>query len=529
MRKNSAEPRRQKARSTPRDQRPVFDGDELERLYQQAMANGVQGDASALAELVTLSRRKLGREALLDPGKHASLRSLLASQSPKVRKNTARLLGELGQKGDARALLAALESEKTLFVLPSIILALGNCGGEEAFERIQLLKTEWEQREASPDENKHREEILSAATKALLSREDGRIIECTGLPDLNWHLIPPGGGLPLLMQEAEEKAISGRSVLGGLSIRNTSYEQLLSLRCFEEALLPIAAAPLPPQKEERDHLAMWADDVRKVAEPFVSLLAARYQPAPIPYRIELRNLPHEQRGTLARALSKALDADGRLQNRPSAYVAELRLERFDSRMQLFGKLFLPPDTRFEYRKESLPASIAPATAACLLRFARPHMKDGARVVDPCCGSGTLLVERARLLSVSDSLGIDNANQAVSAARKNIRAAGVGESIEVVAGDLRRFNARQRFDELVANLPFGVRVGDGDDADRLYESLFSRLDEWLLPDGFALLYSTRKQVVDRLCARSRWKIREQMRFEAGGLSPWALLLKREGRV
>jgi len=53
--------------------------------------------------------------------------------------------------------------------------------------------------------------------------------------------------------------------------------------------------------------------------------------------------------------------------------------------------------RFDYRKGSVAASIHPSAAAMLLMLAKPYLRKNAQLLDPCCGVGTMLVERHRLL------------------------------------------------------------------------------------------------------------------------------------
>ena len=514
------------AQTNRRQRSQPVDQARLQALCAQLEAAGEQGDAAVLSELVKLAKRKEARHALKEGPRHAPLRALLGSAAPKVRKNAARLLGELADPADTPALIQALENESTLFVLPSLLLALGRSRGEGARVAVETVQKCWTEKEALPEEGKHREEILRAAEQALSAWQEAYEVRCLPLPRVDVCLYPPDGCLPLLAGEAAEKGLTdGRQRGGALCFRHAEYGALSSLRCADEALIPVGKAPLPPVRGGAEALAAWADDLARQAQPFAALLTQCYEPQPIPYRMELRGLPHEQRGRMAHVLARALDGDGQLKNSPSAYVAELRLDWQASHLTMQAKLMQPPDARFAYRKQTLPASISPVTAACIMRFVAPHMQAEARVIDPCCGSATLLVERARIRPLSAGLGVDNVQQAVSAARRNVKAAGLASSIDIVAGDLQRFRPRQPFNELYANLPFGVRVGDGEAAAALHTALFARLTTWMAPGGFALLYSTRHAQIERLAHRAGWRIADEMRFEAGGLSPWAILLRR----
>lgn len=518
---------------------------ELDSLSDAALGRGIQGDAAALSKLAAAAKHPSHRKALRSPARRGGFRSLLQSDAPKVRKNAARLLGEMGDGQDVPALRAAIGKEDTLFVLPSLLLALGRCGSEEEIPFLEVLQGEWQSREETPENAKHRQEILLAISTALAALRpvvDSRFL---GLPSLPLALLAPGGCGPLLAGECKDKDIPLAKTEGDACLTQTmDYGDAFAARCFTEALIPLGGTPLPPKADNAEALAAWAKDAaRALQTPLIPIVSA-YQPQPIPYRLELRGLAHARRGPLARALATALDAapferalaehSAQLQNNPSHYVFELRLTLEASRTAAAARLYLPPDPRYAYREKSLPASIQPSAAACLMAFAQPHTKENARVIDPCCGSGTLLVERALLSpgtkSIAEGIGVDKFPQAVAAARQNASAAArlFGKEIlpiEIIGGDLRSFRPNAPFDELYANLPFGVRVGDGDEAERLYASLISRLDEYLLPTGFALLYTTRRASVERHAKRHGWKITDALRLDAGGLAPWGLLLRR----
>ena len=83
--------------------------------------------AEALSALCVFAKTKQGRaeiEQLL--GTRAVLSLLSESEQPKVRKNLYRLIGALENPADAPILVCALETETTLFTVPSLLLALGD-------------------------------------------------------------------------------------------------------------------------------------------------------------------------------------------------------------------------------------------------------------------------------------------------------------------------------------------------------------------------------------------------------------------
>lgn len=141
--------------------------------------------------------------------------------------------------------------------------------------------------------------------------------------------------------------------------------------------------------------------------------------------------------------------------------------------------------RRAYRNRDHEAPLRPTTAAALVRVADPM--PGDRVVDPCCGCGTIPIEGALLagettvrpshdpllpnLSIpehnpaaepSNSIpstaafaARDNDPEAVAATRENAGAAGVGDELTVSRADVTTDSLEA--DIVVADLPYGIRT------------------------------------------------------------------------
>lgn len=479
----------------------------------------------SLSQLSALAKDSRVKELLNSQIDRAKLRSSLADGNPKVRKNAARLIGALALRTDTPALVDALKTEETKFVAPSLLLALGNCGGDDALAAVRTYVQTLP--EADETQGKHIREAKEAATIAL-SRLSPRLSRSfLGLPDaMVIELRALEGCGKLLAEEVAKIGLVYKADGDLLHVKTKDYLSLFSLRCFTEALIPIGSCALPPLEGRKADIDAWAKTVAAAAAaPFAGLLDSCLSgEPPYQYRIELRGVLHAERGPLAHAVAVALDENGMTLNSPSAYDAELRLSVLGRSTLIAAKLYTPADDRFDYRKDALPASINPVAAATIMRFALPHLKSDARVVDPCCGSGTLLIERAKLLPAGELVGVDISSDAVSIARTNVKAS--GESIEIIGGELLKFRPRAKFDELFANLPFGTRVGTHDMNAELYKGLMERLSELLNEDGVAILYTTQRSPLLRLAEANGYGVVAQQRLEAGGLNPWAMILKKK---
>ncbi len=500
--------------------RPAISKEELEKTWGRVFSEDAQ---SALSELCAKAKDERVKELLNARPERPKLRVLLSDERPKVRKNAARLIGELYLPGDFEALKNALFREDTRFVLPSIVLALGNAG-ETAAQTLEHYAKNLPPVNG-PEDEKHIAELKEALSAARSRCEQKQRREFTGLkaPAEVVLTVQPACE-KLLFDEAREKGIGLRRTPLGPAARVIDYRALFSLRTFEEALFPLGAIPAP-KIANRQGFSEWAGAARSAANRFLWLLSACLSGGrPYPYRIELRG-EIEDRKTAISALSAVLGETGGLANSPSGYDAEFRVICEKGKTLLFAKLFVPPDPRFAYRKGAVSASIHPVNAAALMRFARPHLKDGARVIDPCCGSGTLLVERAKLgLPGSDLLGVDIDGAALAIAQSNADAAGVRAGF--VRADATRFVPQKPFDELFANLPFGTRVGTAQRNDAFYRGLVQRLNTCLSAEGVAVFYTTQFAALSRLLEGAGFKVADSMRFEAGGLSPFGIIAKRK---
>jgi len=97
-----------------------------------------------------------------------------------------------------------------------------------------------------------------------------------------------------------------------------------------------------------------------------------------------------------------------------------------------------------------PGALRPVVAAAMLRLGRLSAGLRRPLLDPCCGSGTIL--REALDSGLDGVGADVAADAIQAARANLPVA-----TPLVVADARALPFRSGFaGGVVSNLPFGRR-------------------------------------------------------------------------
>ncbi len=186
------------------------------------------------------------------------------------------------------------------------------------------------------------------------------------------------------------------------------------------------------------------------------------------------------------------------------------------------------DRRF--RRVYQPRVTLKATVAyAMLRLARlgPQTR---RLLDPFCGSGTILLEAARIHPDLEVVGGDRDPRAVEGARRNAAAAGLAERIEVRLMDARDLAARYppgRFGAIVTDPPFGVRQGRGIDYTDLYRKFLDGARRVLAPEGrLVLLVGKRRRLFTRaLFELGGFAIRHVRNIETSGVYPMVFVLQK----
>ena len=150
-----------------------------------------------------------------------------------------------------------------------------------------------------------------------------------------------------------------------------------------------------------------------------------------------------------------------------------------------------------WRKTSLPAALKPTIAAALVRLSEPKPDD--TFLDPMCGSGTILIERALAGRYRQLLGGDINPEAVAAATENIGPR--YKPIEIQQWDARSLPlANGSVSALVCNLPFGKQIGTPAEMRTLYPALLIEWTRVVSPGGRMVLLSSEQHMLRRSIER-----------------------------
>jgi 23S rRNA G2445 N2-methylase RlmL len=423
----------------------------------------------------------------------------LDDPSPQARRIAAIALGKHGGAGAIATLRDALAKEDVTWVRPSIILALGKIGGDEVRAALAGVAT--------------RSDAEAEALRKALDRVSGPAAGFAWrepVAGVRFFASVPLGLEDVAIAEAAEHRIEATSVRPGIIALSARPPVL---RCVYDLRLLIAEGAA----------GAFAETIRSARLPWRDWINS--ESGTLPYRFSLENVrvARQQFSDLLRLARETFSPMGLIDS-PSSYAAMIRVDADEDATRIWFVPTFEPDERFVYRVADVGASINPVVGACLARLVRRGT--GGVVVDPTCGSGTLLIERALLDSEAVLSGIDISPTALRAAAGNVIAAGLAARIAVRQGDGGDPAAwPEACTEVLANLPFGLRTEDRN-IDGLYRRVIGSIARTLSPAGRALLYTARTKTLEALLRRTpKLNVIMERRVQSGGLLIGVWLMER----
>lgn len=440
------------------------------------------------------------------------LAKLLDSDDAKTRKNAALLLGELGCRNEAKELFAAYEKEETRFVRSAYLQALFHLDASAYVPKLKERIAVLSEQPVEEENRKHVEEELRALHKLVIHYE--------GIRRHTFQVADGTLEVLLLTNRLQREFIYRRIPVGrarphplGILVETDRFWELSKFRLYRDLVFPVHLAQgklLPPQPREAA-AALWESD-------FYELLAGLHtEGGEFYFRVECKSpMTLEDRSDFSKKLSAELErlSGGKLINSTSDYEVELRLSaNREGKFFPCIKLYTFEDKRFSYRKNAIASSIHPSVAALTMELAEPYLKQEAQIIDPFCGVGTMLVERAKKGSVHDVYGIDIFGEAIRLAKENTQLAGM--DINFINRDFLDFTHGYKFDEIISNMPVrGKKTRD--EMDRLYAGFFRKAGEILAEDGIMVLYSNEPGLLKKqLRLHREYQLLEEAKLQSKG--------------
>lgn len=411
--------------------------------------------------------------------------ALLHHEDAKTRKNAALLLGDLQLQGALEALKEAYEKETTLFVKSSYLTALSKLDIVDLLDFFKQKKAELLAKEVVEEEKKHIGEEIHELNAMITAIEGIPRHTFKGFEKPHTLLLSTNREQrEVTLQEVSELPVTvqRRAKLHPLGVQVFTQDVLpfTKLRSYRELLFPIlvdeTVSEQPREAAKQiinSGILAFLQECHKEAEPFYFHLDVKSATPQTEY---------------AKKLAMALEqcSGYRLINGTKEYEAEIRLlASKEGGYAAFLKLRTIAMKRFSYRKNAISMSIHPAAAAMMMRLAKPYLKENAQILDPCCGVGTMLIERDICVPAREMYGIDIFGDAITGARENAGLA--GEKINFIHRDFFDFKHDYLFDEIITNMPVkGKKTKE--EMDAFYEAFFKKASSLLTEDGRIIMYT-----------------------------------------
>jgi tRNA (guanine6-N2)-methyltransferase len=160
-----------------------------------------------------------------------------------------------------------------------------------------------------------------------------------------------------------------------------------------------------------------------------------------------------------------------------------------------------------------PAHLKASIANAMIDLA--DIDENASVIDPMCGSGTILIELALKGHEGKIIGVEKYKKHLNGAKMNALAAGVLNKIEFIQGDATKLSQYvERVDIALSNLPYGLKIGRKSIIPKLYMKFFGELAKILEKKGVFL--TTEKKAIEKAFEENGFKVKHRRLVGHGGL-------------
>ncbi|MEG0109035.1 MAG: hypothetical protein RR705_09330, partial [Lachnospiraceae bacterium] len=324
-------------------------------LIQITKQKDVRQNLSKLRQEIKLDNSKKELSDLLTNSPH-ELISCLDNPDAKTRKNAALLMGDLGLSTFRSPLFDYYLKETHLFVKSAYLTALKSfdCSPfiPQLKEQIELLV----HTPRTTDNNKHIEAEIRALSELIILEEGTVTHTFTGFHK-RFECILLTNRLHKSVTELQITKGLVQPFIAGLKVTTNDISELTAIRTYSELLFVIPSLEtcvMDPIKAAK----------QLIDSSLLSLLESIHlESAPFYFRIGIKSsMDLDTKSALTKKLSSEIQrlSNRKLLNSTSNYEIEIRL--IENKLEEFNvlvKLFTIPDSRFDYRKETIAASIKP--------------------------------------------------------------------------------------------------------------------------------------------------------------------------
>lgn len=415
---------------------------------------------------------------------------LLNSDDPKIRKNTAIIMGQLRDKSFLEPLMKAYRKETTLFVKADYLSAIGEFNYSEYVDELKERLDFLRKSEIQETDKKHIDEEIRIINMLVSMYEGSKKHEFVGINEKPTMILLTNKNYnDVIAQKIEDAQTFGAGVI--IKKGTISIKDILEIRSYNELLFIV------------DGMKTLETDIKEAASQIVNsklwdLLSSLYKNCnePFNFRIELKEkIELDKKAKYTKKLASEIErmTNYRLVNNTSDYEIEIRLIKTKSgKYNCLLKLYSINDNRFEYRQNVVAESIKPSDAALLMELAKDYLKEDAKVIDPFCGVGTMLIERYYYKKTNTLYGIDKNPQAIEFARMNTEYA--KKIVHYINKNSFDFEHEYKFDEIVTNMPMEIVGGKEKNIKEIYKEFAKKALDMLCDDGIIVMYSHNPEYV-----------------------------------
>lgn len=179
-----------------------------------------------------------------------------------------------------------------------------------------------------------------------------------------------------------------------------------------------------------------------------------------------------------------------------------------------------------WRTCDMPGALNATIAAAIIDLTKPCADD--LFLNPMCGSGSLMIERAAWGGAQAIGGCDINPDALECAAQNIAKANFSEQVEIFAMDATQLDLPDAtFDVICADLPWGQLTGTHEENAQLYPLA---LTEWgrVAKSGARMVLITHEIALFEPLVTSikdTWELRHSLKVFQGGLHPRIYVFRR----
>lgn len=446
----------------------------------------IKNNEQLRTSLIELKSNSEGHEVYFeDKELYSVLVDYLTHEDPKVRKNSALLVGMFDQNDVVDVLLEHYMKETIEYVKEAY---LKGCLNHDCRNYIHILEKIQKSlmNNSNEADAKHLAPQLKLVNHLIRTNQHHKVkmlhmkheeidVILTTIP---WYQFTLFENL---------KGYKYKPVGQGVLVRTNSLFEIKNLRSFEEILIPLSGCVSMNMNSDEITDKIFKSSLKRI----LNILYDTHEP----FYFKVNDRLKYKNGKMMREIADKLSIlfPDFLLNSPHQYEIEIILKELKPNVvNAYLKIMDIENRRFQYRREATAFSLKPFIAGTLMKLAEPYFISHSRVLDPFCGSGTILIERNIARPTHFAMGLDIYGKGLDIAKKNVKAA--GQSIHFVHKDALRFVNAEAFDEIFTDMPTKEQMSDMDALRELYDKFFKRIPKLVRHDGYVFLYTSELSLV-----------------------------------